>query len=380
MEVEARPATPEPPVLLKNYKGCAATAPGVRPAAKPKGAGGPRGAAAGSGCGAGNAPTATPAPTAIRLATGVSKASACGSLFQKAPPRRPRVQGTRGGDEGTRPPLQQYQHSEDRRRRHGDSGARAALGAQDGAAPAISLSPVPAHESEEIDAGLCTAPQEDVEEFSEVRPESPLLQLNKPSVLSSFSQSSLRPFPIFVTSCGHSVMALCLFYIVVLLKVRPPQCRAERDNPLSGPEARMLGLLPPGHGGTARALLTHVQFALGQDPQVPPCSCPASPPSPVHTLSQGCPSPGQNLTPPLLNSTPLEIAHLCLGETSLPSRQVTVPPSLVSSADLLIIPSSPVFTSLTKKLESQSCQWSPAEPSGDHCQHGVTPLTATLSA
>ena len=63
MEVEAPPATLEPPTLLKTYKCHTVTA--TSPRGDPERGGGPWGADAGCGCRAGNAPTATGLPRGL---------------------------------------------------------------------------------------------------------------------------------------------------------------------------------------------------------------------------------------------------------------------------------------------------------------------------
>ena len=179
-----------------------------------------------------------------------------------------------------------------------------------------------------------------------------------------------------VLSFGHTLIVYVLYVLCCpgvhpLLQVRLQQCRAERVNPfphtagnvnLNAPQ-RTVGL--PGCLGT---LLTHVQFAVDQNPQSLSVGLLSSVPSLSHCVCPGLPLPRCRIRPLfllyfmqlMLNQFSNLSTPLC--RASPPRVEATAPPSLVSSANLPKRSSRPACKSFTKTLKmwNSTCDCPPA--------------------
>ena len=154
------------------------------------------------------------------------------------------------------------------------------------------------------------------------------------------------------------------------LQVRLQQCRAVRDNPFSHPAVNVVlnasqgTVVFPGCPGT---LLTHVELAVDKDPQSLSVKLLSSVPSPSQCVRPGLHLPRCRIRHLfLLCFMWLVLAQFSNLSTSLCkpsplSLEVTAPPNLVSSANLLRTSSGPTCKSLMKTLRRSVPKWSPGE-------------------
>ena len=137
-----------------------------------------------------------------------------------------------------------------------------------------------------------------------------------------------------------------------MLQVRPQQCRAERDNPFPHSDANTMLSAPKGTvglPGCLGTLLTHIPFGVDQDPQSLSVGLLSSVPFPSQCVRPGLPLPRCRIRHLFLlyfmwlvhNQFSNFSTPLC--KSSPPSMEETVPPNLMSLANVLKTSSSPVW-------------------------------------
>ncbi|KAM9656072.1 uncharacterized protein ACIBXB_008597 [Morphnus guianensis] len=262
---------------------------------------------------------------------------------------------------------------------------------------AISSRPVSSHLTEDTSTHLTTTPLQVVVESDKASPQPPFFQtkqpqfpqlllirlvLQAPHQLGCPSLDTLQHLNDFPVVRGPKVNTV--------LEVRPHQCRVQGNNHFPAPAGHTIsdtgqdavGLL--GHLGT---LLAHIQPAVNQHPQVLFCQAAFQPlfPKPVE-LHGVAVTKCRTRHLALLNLIQLASAHpsslsrsLC--RAFLPSSRSTLPPNLVSSANLLTVHSIPLSKSLIKTLNRMGPNTEPwGTPLVTCHQLDLTPFAATLWA
>ena len=173
-----------------------------------------------------------------------------------------------------------------------------------------------------------------------------------------------------------SVQKLCVFYVLwcpavhPVLQARLQQCRPERVNPFPHPAGNVNLNAPQGTVvlcGCLGTLLTHVQFAVDQDPQALSVGLLSSVPSSSQCVCPGLRLPRCRIRHLLLCFMQLALAQFsnlstCLCKAFPTSVVATAPPNLVSSANLLKTSSRAACKSFTETLErrNSACDSPPA--------------------
>ena len=114
-------------------------------------------------------------------------------------------------------------------------------------------------------------------------------------LLQSWCCNSFPWGPRPVLSFGHTPIVYVLYVlwspaVHPVLQVRLQQCRAERDNPFPHPAGNAVFIAlngTVGLPGCLSTLLTHVQFAVAQDPQSLSVALPSSIPSRIQCVCPG---------------------------------------------------------------------------------------------
>ncbi|KAK4813748.1 LOW QUALITY PROTEIN: hypothetical protein QYF61_023684 [Mycteria americana] len=230
---------------------------------------------------------------------------------------------------------------------------------------AISSHPITSYLGEETDPHLSTPSFQVAVESDEVSPQPPFLQAQQPQfpqplpirlVLQTLHQlrcpslDTLQPLNVSLGVRGPKLNTA--------FEVRPHQCRVQGDNHFPTPAGHTIPDTSQdaiGFLGRLGTLLAHIQPAVDQHPQVLFCQAAFQPLFPKPVALHGVVvtqvwDPALGLVKPhTINLSP-SIQPVQIPLSFLPSSRSTLPPKLVSSANLLRVHSIPSSRSLIKIL------------------------------